>query len=410
MFYGPTCPHCHWVISSYLPYVEDKYGDQLELLLVNAETEEGTELFVSALDWHSTPNELRGVPAVFIGDELLIGEQITVTLEAEIDRNIAAGGVDWPAIPGLAEALPQLGVQMQEARTVADMSIRERLALDPVGNSFALAVLVAMLVSVAVVAVGWFRSRPLPRISEGWRAWSILAVSAIGLAVALYLAYVETAERPAICGPVGDCNTVQQSSYAKLFGVLPIGVLGVVGYLVVLALWLWSRYGPDLLVQRTRWLLPATALGGTLFSIYLTFLEPFVIGAVCMWCVTSAVAMMLLLWLTGYAAGYAESHAAAEPAPPSSAEPDEAGSESRDRRRWLGVAATILTYAVAAVISLIAASAVVHVYKTMSPPLVMSVAEANRRAAMENAILVAGLVAGPLAWHLIRTSWRRARG
>ena len=35
--------------------------------------------------------------------------------------------------------------------------------------------------------------------------------------------------------------------------------------------------------------------GGTLFSIYLTFLEPFVIGAVCAWCLTSAVVMTLLL-------------------------------------------------------------------------------------------------------------------
>jgi uncharacterized membrane protein len=40
------------------------------------------------------------------------------------------------------------------------------------------------------------------------------------------------------------------------------------------------------------------SLFGTLFSIYLTFLEPFVIGATCMWCVTSAIIMTLLMWLT----------------------------------------------------------------------------------------------------------------
>jgi uncharacterized membrane protein len=32
-----------------------------------------------------------------------------------------------------------------------------------------------------------------------------------------------------------------------------------------------------------------------LFSIYLTFLEPFVIGATCMWCICSAVIMIILL-------------------------------------------------------------------------------------------------------------------
>ncbi|HMQ29744.1 MAG TPA: vitamin K epoxide reductase family protein, partial [Chloroflexaceae bacterium] len=36
---------------------------------------------------------------------------------------------------------------------------------------------------------------------------------------------------------------------------------------------------------------------GTLFSIYLTFLEPFVIGASCMWCLSSAALMTALLWL-----------------------------------------------------------------------------------------------------------------
>jgi len=41
---------------------------------------------------------------------------------------------------------------------------------------------------------------------------------------------------------------------------------------------------------------------GTLFSIYLTFLEPFVIGASCIWCLTSAVIMTLLLWATTPAA------------------------------------------------------------------------------------------------------------
>jgi len=40
------------------------------------------------------------------------------------------------------------------------------------------------------------------------------------------------------------------------------------------------------------------AAGGTLFSIYLTFLEPFVIGATCAWCLTSAIIMTALLWLT----------------------------------------------------------------------------------------------------------------
>ena len=44
-----------------------------------------------------------------------------------------------------------------------------------------------------------------------------------------YLTYVETQLVQAVCGPVGDCNAVQSSSYARLFGVLPVGVLGASG-------------------------------------------------------------------------------------------------------------------------------------------------------------------------------------
>jgi len=39
-------------------------------------------------------------------------------------------------------------------------------------------------------------------------------------------------------------------------------------------------------------------LGGTLFSVYLTFLEPFVIRATCAWCLTSAILMTALLLFT----------------------------------------------------------------------------------------------------------------
>jgi uncharacterized membrane protein len=40
------------------------------------------------------------------------------------------------------------------------------------------------------------------------------------------------------------------------------------------------------------------ALFGTVFSIYLTYLELFVIKAVCIWCLSSAVIMALLMLLT----------------------------------------------------------------------------------------------------------------
>jgi uncharacterized membrane protein len=126
----------------------------------------------------------------------------------------------------------------------------------------------------------------------------IPALALIGLGVAAYLAQVEVREVAAVCGPIGDCNTVQQSEYARLFGVLPIGVLGIAGNVAILLTWIVSR------AAWARWsvysgiaLLGMTAFGA-LFSIYLTFLEPFVIGATCAWCLSSAIVMTLLFRLT----------------------------------------------------------------------------------------------------------------
>ena len=113
-----------------------------------------------------------------------------------------------------------------------------------------------------------------------------------------YLAYVETAQVEAVCGPVGDCNTVQQSEYARLFGILPIGVLGLIGYIAIAAAWGIARFGNGSLTNLAALALFTMTVSGTLFSIYLTFLEPFVIGATCAWCLTSAILMTTLMLLS----------------------------------------------------------------------------------------------------------------
>ena len=97
------------------------------------------------------------------------------------------------------------------------------------------------------------------------------------------------------CGPVGDCNTVQQSEYARLFGVFPIGVLGLIGYTAIFLAWLIARYASERLADLAILAMFAMTIFGTLFSIYLTFLEPFVIGATCAWCLTSAVLITFLM-------------------------------------------------------------------------------------------------------------------
>jgi len=115
------------------------------------------------------------------------------------------------------------------------------------------------------------------------------------MGIAAYLSFVEVTGTPAVCGPVGDCNAVQQSVHARLFGLLPVGVLGLAGYAAMLGAWAVARAGGGPMAGRARGALWGMAWVGTAFSAYLTFLEPFVIGATCAWCVSSALVMAVLL-------------------------------------------------------------------------------------------------------------------
>ncbi len=157
--------------------------------------------------------------------------------------------------------------------------------------------LVAAFMYALVVAVLAFQGRPSP-VLPPWTDYAIPALAVLGLGVAGYLTFVETRNVAAVCGPVGDCNAVQSSPYAKLFGALPVGVLGLIGYAAILVLWALGRYAGGTLAAYAPVLLFAMALFGVLFSIYLTYLELAVILAVCAWCLTSAVIMALLLVLS----------------------------------------------------------------------------------------------------------------
>jgi uncharacterized membrane protein len=77
-----------------------------------------------------------------------------------------------------------------------------------------------------------------------------------------------------------------------------VGALGVLGYLGLLAAWGVWRFGEGSLSRSAALAQFAMAVIGVLFSVYLTFLEPFVIGATCAWCLASALLMSGLMWLS----------------------------------------------------------------------------------------------------------------
>jgi uncharacterized membrane protein len=118
----------------------------------------------------------------------------------------------------------------------------------------------------------------------------ILAVAGIGVATYITIAEGGGGAPKCLAGGHG-CETVARSHYAHLAGI-NVAAIGIFGYAVLLAAAITpgdvGRFGGFL-----------AALVGFGFSAYLTYLELFVIDAICQWCVASAVLMALSLAVAG---------------------------------------------------------------------------------------------------------------
>lgn len=121
------------------------------------------------------------------------------------------------------------------------------------------------------------------------------ALALVGLAISIYLTYTYTTDQVTICLGGGGCDTVQHSPYAWIMGI-PIPTLGAAAYLLVLGLGAVALRGREP-AEWTVLALFGTSLVGLLFSAYLTYLELFVIHAICTWCVVSAVIQVVLFSL-----------------------------------------------------------------------------------------------------------------
>lgn len=121
--------------------------------------------------------------------------------------------------------------------------------------------------------------------------WVLFGAAFLGLLTSGYLWYEYSLPTPIGCSVIGGCEQVRVSDYSKLFGVsLPI--YGTAFYLVL------AGFASTLSWQRKKWkyehlLLFAYTGIGFVMSAYFTYLEIFVIHAICQWCVISAVSAIL---------------------------------------------------------------------------------------------------------------------
>lgn len=302
LFWLDTCPHCHYVIDEVLPPLKEQYGDRLDIRLIELDSEDKAAVFHAAGAAAGLPREEMGVPLLVVGDTVMMGSaEIPEQLPGLIERYLAEGGVGLPDLPGLAALVPvdesPEAVETVETSGSAADPVDEPVSdpSNPTGISgsipafLTLAGMALALVFVGVMLALVWNGRVRPPEAD-WVAAIIPVLAAAGTLVAAYLAYVETQAVAPICGPVGDCAAVQTSEYSRLFGV-PVGIIGIAGYGAILVAWFAGRNGNAV----ARGLLLGIAVIGVLYSIYLTWLELFVIHAVCMWCVSSAIIMTLIL-------------------------------------------------------------------------------------------------------------------
>ena len=116
------------------------------------------------------------------------------------------------------------------------------------------------------------------------------AVALIGLGIAAYLTVVHYTGTAPACAIAHGCEVVQSSAYASLAGV-PVALLGLLGYVAILAAL--ARDG-----EEWRTAAAFLSLAGLGFSAWLTYVEVGVLHAICIWCVGSAVCMVLLAGLS----------------------------------------------------------------------------------------------------------------
>lgn len=117
-----------------------------------------------------------------------------------------------------------------------------------------------------------------------------IVISLLGLADAGYLTYEHYAPFPLPCSNFA-CETVTTSKYSILFNVIPLSLMGVFYYVTVL---LGSIVTLSLKNERLLRLLSLFTIAGFMTSLYLVYLQVFVLHAICIYCMASAGTSTLL--------------------------------------------------------------------------------------------------------------------
>ena len=125
----------------------------------------------------------------------------------------------------------------------------------------------------------------------------VAALALAGIFISLYLTLYKLGVIGELSCSIGSCETVNTSKWST-FLRLPVALWGLLFYLEVFVVSLVGtipRFENEPFVSI---LLVAEAAIGVVFSAWLTYLELAVIHAICIWCVTSAVVVTAIFFVS----------------------------------------------------------------------------------------------------------------
>lgn len=306
LFYSPECPHCHQVIEDILIPLKFQFPESLQIFGIDSTTSAGSLVFQNYIETFSISSYRQGVPALIIGNTVLVGEEIEHRAVPVIEAALSAGGAALPDIPGL---LPDAGasgsqVDLKPIESVRDEFLRASPAapqtqvedLETADKILGLAVLLVLVFSLYFffLRVSKFGINSNPGAADTRIPFYLFLLVIAGLAISLYLSYVEIKQVDALCGPIGECNRVQESSFSSILG-FPVAGLGAVYYFVFFILLCLYKNAERGFARILSLGLLFPALTAVMYSIFLTSLEIWVIHAVCAWCLGSALISAVIL-------------------------------------------------------------------------------------------------------------------
>jgi uncharacterized membrane protein len=125
--------------------------------------------------------------------------------------------------------------------------------------------------------------------------WASVLVTILGTLDALYLLIFKLTGNSHMCLGNGGCHDVNFSSYSEIYGI-PVSVFGLSAFIAILCI-LILEGRLKIAKENGPLAIFGISLGGVIFTAYLTYLEIYVIRAICPFCVASAIFIIFLFIL-----------------------------------------------------------------------------------------------------------------